>query len=736
MTGPTWAQTTFGPEQVIIETPAYLRSIHPADLDGDGDLDVLSGLDGDYNIAWYENLDGTGDFGPPRVITTAADYTRSVYAADLDGDGDLDVLSASHDDDKIAWYENTDGTGGFGPQQVIAAEVWRASSVYAADLDGDGDIDVLSASAGDKKIAWYENTDGAGDFGPRKVITVDATRALSVHAADLDGDGDIDVLSASEGDDKIAWYENTDGAGGFGPQQVITTAADEAQSVYAADLDGDGDFDVLSASYRDDKIAWYENTDGAGGFGPQRVIVTTGGRGAMSVYAADLDGDGDIDVLSSSWNINKISWYENLDGAGSFGPPQILNPVASFLLSARAADLDGDGDIDVLSASYSDDKIAWYENIDGVGEFGPEQAITPATASGAFSVFAADLDGDGDTDVLSASHLDAKIAWYENTDGVGGFGPQQVITTDAWGANTVYATDLDGDGDVDVLSASFGDDKIAWYENTDGVGGFGPRQVIAAGVRRAVSVHATDLDGDGDADVLSASDKDDEIAWYENTDGAGSFGPPQVITTAADGASAVHAADLDGDADVLSASEWDDKIAWYENTDGAGGFGPQQVITTEAFNAQAVYAADLDGDGDTDVLAGALEPSYDPIGKSAWYVNEDGAGRFGPQQLLTERGISAYSVHAADLDGDADIDLLSAAGDYINWYENMDGTGRLGPRQPLTWKLKGAWSVYAADLDGDGDKDVLSASHGDSKIAWFENLHITVPIELSEFIVE
>ena len=73
---------------------------------------------------------------------------------------------------------------------------------------------------------------------------------MSVYAGDLDGDGDLDVLSASFGDDKIAWYENMDGKGSFGPQQVITTAAIRPRSVYAADLDGDGDLDVLSASSR------------------------------------------------------------------------------------------------------------------------------------------------------------------------------------------------------------------------------------------------------------------------------------------------------------------------------------------------------------------------------------------------------------------------------------------------------------------------------------------------------
>ncbi|MBK9461508.1 MAG: VCBS repeat-containing protein [Sphingobacteriales bacterium] len=80
----------------------------------------------------------------------AADYPKSVYAADLDNDGDMDVLSASSGDDKIAWYEN-DGSGNFGTQQIITTDANGATSVYAADLDNDGDMDVLSASRYDYK---------------------------------------------------------------------------------------------------------------------------------------------------------------------------------------------------------------------------------------------------------------------------------------------------------------------------------------------------------------------------------------------------------------------------------------------------------------------------------------------------------------------------------------------------------------------------------------------------------
>jgi len=108
-----------------------------------------------------------------------------------------------------------------------------------------------------------QNTQAQTSFGEQQVITANAYAAGAVYATDLDGDGDNDVLSASTEDDKIAWYENN-GEGIFAEQQIITTNADGAITVYATDLDGDGDNDVLSASVLDGKIAWYENLSPVG----------------------------------------------------------------------------------------------------------------------------------------------------------------------------------------------------------------------------------------------------------------------------------------------------------------------------------------------------------------------------------------------------------------------------------------------------------------------------------------
>ena len=220
-----------------------------------------------------------------RVISTTAAFARSVFAVDVDGDGDIDILSASRDDDKIAWYENNPTSPGSPPSFTEHVIIERHNggeiSVFATDLDGDGDTDVLSASIVENKITWYENNPTSPGNPPtftERVISTTASLARSVFATDVDGDGDTDVLSASF--DKIAWYESDSGLIPTFTERVISTTANaSAISVFATDLDGDGDIDVLSASA--DKIAWYEN----------ELFIPPN-------FDADNDGDVDMDDFS------------------------------------------------------------------------------------------------------------------------------------------------------------------------------------------------------------------------------------------------------------------------------------------------------------------------------------------------------------------------------------------------------------------------------------------------------
>jgi hypothetical protein len=682
-------------------------SVYATDVDGDGDKDVLSAASYDNTIAWYENV-GSGNF-TPHTITTAAKGPNSVYAEDVDGDGDTDVLSALAVDDKIAWYKN-DGNENFSAH-TVATGTDGAMSAYATDVDKDGDIDVLSASWLDDKIAWYEN-DGNEAFTTH-IITTAAVLASSVYAADVDGDGDIDVLSASALDNTIAWYEN-DGNENF-VAHTVTTALEWPLSVYAADVDGDDDIDVLSGSnsFGISEVVWYEN-DGNENFAAHTIYASNGKF--VSVYATDVDGDSDIDVLSASDWEDKIAWYEN-DGSQNF-TAHVISADVQYPEAVFATDLDNDGDTDVLSASewllsggggtggYS----AWYRN-DGNQNFTTHFFTTFAT-----NVYAADVDSDGDMDAFTASAK--SIAWFEN-EGDQNFTAHTISNA---GASSVYAVDLDGDGDADILTAN--GNTIAWYEN-DGSQIF-TSHTIATGLNGVVGVYASDVDGDGDMDVLSSSSDDDKIAWYEN-DGSQNF-TTHTITTNANYAQFVSAADVDGDGDtdVLSMSvtvawPWPyQNILWFEN-DGNQGFSMHSLPTSGTLGGD-VFVADMDGDGDTDI-ASFFANQYG--GGVVWYEN-DGDENFTGHSIETDAQTPS-DIHVADMDGDGDFDVVAASpyDQTIAWSEN-DGSQNFTNHTIVSFTVTPwALSVYAADVDGDGDLDIFAASpHG--KLAWFENrLNVT-----------
>lgn len=717
-----YSQIEFENKVVIDNRNAAInpQSVYAADIDGDGDIDILSASSADNKIAWYENLDGQGTFSSQKIISLEAMSASSVFAIDIDGDGDIDVLSASFFDNKIAWYENLDGQGTFGPQQVITTNALNAQYVFAADIDGDGYVDVIAASGNinEGKITWYKNIDGLGNFGSENIINSDAVGVYSVYAADIDNDGDIDVLSASGMGNELVWYENLDSQGQFGSKQIIDLGYFKAIKV--ADIDNDGDMDVISASYNsgDGIIAWHENLDGQGNFGSKRII-TSEPLDTYDVFVADIDGDGDLDVIAALYMDEdfSIEWYENLDGMGNFGPANQVNTTSGFTKSIFVSDIDNDGDLDIISAS--EDRIGFNKNLDGNGNFGMHEYFTFDVYSPQ-SIYAADMDGDGRLDVLSASYRDGEIAWYKNLDGHGNFSIQKTISQNNYSANTVLAKDIDGDGDLDVIFAS--ELHVAWQENLDGNGTFGEKKIIANEIGVIyIDVAAGDMDGDGDIDLVVAEFSIGRLSWYENLDGLGNFGSKQIINDNFTlGPYNIQVGDInnDGRLDIVTSSIINGAANWYENL-GGGNFGPPQLISSSGNNnIEFVYAADLDGDNDLDVIVTRrLDNTI------VWFENMDGQGNFGPERIITSMVDYPMAVYAADIDNDGDLDIVSSSynDNKIAWYENLDGMGDFGSQQIISANAGGANFVIASDIDSDGDIDVIASLNRDNEIRWFKN---------------
>jgi hypothetical protein len=391
----------FGPQTCLTKNFGSMEMATVADLDGDGFPDLLhpEKNGGVVDVAWHKNF-GDGNYGPEISITINAASARCATAADLDNDGDLDILSASNDDNKIAWYKNL-GLGNFSAELVISIQAQQARWVTTGDMDNDGDLDVISASWQDNKIAWYKNL-GAGVFGPQLIVSTTALGAEQVEVADVDGDGDKDLISASSTDNKIAWYQNV-GAGVFSAATVITSLADggnDGMTIYVVDLDADFDVDILSASSLDDKVAWYEN-QGGGLFGSQNILSSLADN-AESVYAIDVDGDFDLDVLSASSYDDEITCFENLGGS-TFSTGQqlaILNGAGHIC----GADLNANESIDLIACGGSN--LVVYDNI-GLLSY-QSNFITPG-ANSAREVKTVDLDNDGDRDILTASSVMTRL---------------------------------------------------------------------------------------------------------------------------------------------------------------------------------------------------------------------------------------------------------------------------------------------------------------------------------------
>ena len=687
------------------------------DLDGDGDRDVVSASYGKDQIIWYENRGGSPvEFGVPHVVSDTSIGQGPIILADVDGDGDPDIVSASRNDDLIVWYENLDGSNDFGAQRTITTRADGTCTIVAGDVDGDGDLDLASASEFDSKVAWYENLDGQGKFGDQQVIAVSLTMAVGCELADLDGDGDLDIVFSWFLNDTVLWYENSDGQGTFTPAANVTLAVQRPLSIQALDVDGDGDQDLLTTSAVHCEVAWFENLPGPGQFGPKQVVSTIPGAGNTPAHVVDFDRDGDPDVLAGDSGAD-LYWFENQGGAGGFGPAQLLTDQLQGLSSVDSADFDGDGDRDILCSTLGWNRISWLENLDGAGTMSPLHALTTRAAN-VNEICVADLDGDGDLDALSASISDNKIAWYENLDGDGDFSRERIVDDQLVSVETVAAGDLDSDGDVDILSASRLLDTLVWYENMDGQGNFSPAILISNVQDAPVRVRTADFDGDGDLDVICVSFQDSECAWYENTDGQGHFGARHVISSQLLGLLDLDVTDLDGDGDqdVLVPSYWADEVYWFENIGGTGIFGPQRLVTSAAGYPRDIRGADVDGDGDGDVIIAEAGG-----GALSWYENVDGAGSFGPAQRIDDGISGPAAIALADLDFDGDLDLAAASqyDNTISWYENLDGLGAFGASRLVTSNANGAIDVVPADFDGDGDHDLLVAADYDGYVSWW-----------------
>jgi len=336
-------------------------------------------------------------------------------------------------------------------------------SLFSADINGDGYMDVLGAGASSDNITWWENVDGSGTSWTEHTVDRDFDAAESVHSADVNGDGYMDVLGAAYYDDDITWWENVDGSGTSWTEHTVDGDFDGARSVHSADVNGDGYMDVIGAAYCDCYITWWENVDGSGTSWTEHTIEEDLFT-PISVFSADVNGDGYMDVLGAAFYGDEISWWENVNGSGTSWTEHTVDGDFNNPRSVYSADVNGDGYMDVLGAARYAHDITWWENVDGSGTSWTEHTVD-GVFYGARSVYSADVNGDGYMDVLGAAWAD-DLTWWENVDGSGTNWAEHIVDGDFWGANAVLSVDVNGDGNMDILGAAGYANDITWWDLT------------------------------------------------------------------------------------------------------------------------------------------------------------------------------------------------------------------------------------------------------------------------------
>lgn len=231
-----------------------------------------------------------------------------------------------------------------------------------------------------------------------------------------------------------------------------------------------GDFALTTAGLYDIFLAKYSPS------GECLWVIQAGGESFFD-HAITLDFDSEDNVYITGCFENTATFGDTVVSSGipSGGNPNVEWGgeifVAKYTTNGAFVWIKNEGDLEnerAYGIAIHDNKMFIAGYMYGNSVYNNEVTLT---SNGEKDIFIACYDTDGDNDVFSASYEDNKIAWYENIDGNGNF-IQHIITTSANGAYCVYSCDIDGDEDNDIFAASALDNTMAWYENTDGNGTF------------------------------------------------------------------------------------------------------------------------------------------------------------------------------------------------------------------------------------------------------------------------
>lgn len=577
--------------QVTFAVGAEPQSVALGDVNGDGHCDVVTANAGSDNVSVLLGSGGSGILSAQATFAVG-NAPWSVALADLDGDTNLDVAAANYGSDSVSVLLG-DGDGHFA-QQVAYGVGSYPQSVAAGDLNGDGAADLVTANGASDDVSVLLG-DGDGTFAAQTTFAAGDWPVWAA-LADLDGDAALDIITANHGSDDVSVLCGA-GDGSFAAHQAYGAGVAPV-SIALGDFNDDGSPDVVAAN------SWSGHVSLLLGAGDGRLAARSRlavGDQPWSVAAGDLNGDGLVDLVSAAAGADSVSIL--LAEAGGGFAAEALCAAGSSPYAVALGDLDGDGSADVVAANYGDDSVSVLL---GAGDGTFTAQATFAVGEHPLSVAVGDVNGDGTADIVTANYASDDVSILLGA-GDGTFAPQATyaVGDDASATpSSVALADLDGDGQLDIITANGDSDDLSVLLGS-GDGTFAGQVSLDAGGQTPTGLAVADLDGDGQPDLVTANADSDDLSVLLGS-GDGTFAAAATIPAGRTPIDvAVGYVDADDRLDIVSANFGSDDVSVLAGQ-GGGAFQAAGRFAAGS-HPRAVGLADVDGDGLADVVSADRE---------------------------------------------------------------------------------------------------------------------------------